>query len=352
VQREDGYLLLRDLVPREAVLTGSRYILEQLQRVGWVAGDVHTEAKRADSLAPPPILGEVQPPSLLYLHEEAEDGAGGDPAKLNGGVARFRPSTNDAGPNSFIASPAVRRVAEAPELHALCQRLLEAKQVATLDYKWLRMMLPQQATSFHVDHCFFHEDYRRKPGTEITAAANVLERPATHLAGSVSQRESDEQGRPQILTAWLPWCDIDIETGGLAVLRGSNSLPGFEQLRRSYCAVDVSNTDITDASFFTEDPRELLQFDSGAQWVTAEFRAGDVLLFGMHTFHGGVVNNSSSPPRVRLSSDIRFFPSSVPMDARYSLPRRAVRENVYAGPKWRTMAEAKAEWGLLPTSKL
>jgi ectoine hydroxylase-related dioxygenase (phytanoyl-CoA dioxygenase family) len=343
MQREDGYLLLKRLVPREAVLAGRQHIVEQMQGAGWVAPE-EVDLDAALLLAPAPTLGETQPPSLLYLHEEAGAGAGGDPAKLNGGVARFRPSANEAGPNSFIAHPAVARVAEAPEMHAVCQRLLGAPEVATLDYKWLRIMLPHQTTSFHVDHCFFHEDYRRQPATGASSAA-----PAGR-----SQRESDEQGAPQILTAWLPWCDTDIQTGGLAVLRGSNSLSGFERLRRSYCDVDVSNTDISDASFFSEDPRELLKFDSRAQWVTANYEAGDVLLFGMHTFHGGVVNNSQQPARVRLSSDIRFFPAATPMDARYSLPRQAQRENVHEGPAWRTMAEAKAEWGLqdAPPAKL
>lgn len=317
--RQDGYVLLRGVVPRAQVLAARRHIVGEMQRVGWAAPGAK------DSVLAPAV-GSEQPPSLLYLHEGAEAGAGGDPAQLNGGVARFRPSTDEAGPKSFIRNPAVERVVEGPEMHSMLGRLLSVPAVTTLDYKWLRMMMPGQTTSFHVDHCFFHEDYR--PGQRM------------------SQREGDEQGTPSMLTAWIPWCDTDINTGGLAVLRGSNSLPGFQRLRESYCDVDVSNTDISDASFFTQDPRLLASYDARAQWKTADYRAGDALIFSLHTFHGGVVNRSTEPARVRLSSDIRYFAQTQPMDPRYSLPRRAQRENVYSGGAWRTMAEATVEWGL------
>eukprot|EP01052_Picozoa_sp_SAG31_P000036 SAG31_NODE_2_length_46263_cov_45.908043_6_plen_330_part_00 len=321
-------MLLKGLIPRDAVLAGRQHIVEQMNRVGWASEEdgVRTAASS------PPMLGDTMPPSLMYLHEEVEAGAGGDPAKLNGGVARFRPSANEVGSKSFINDPAVKRVVDAPEMHFIFQRLLCASEVSTLDYKWLRMMLPHQTTSFHVDHCFFHENYRR---------------PQCGTSSKISQRESDELGLPHILTAWLPWHDTNIESGGLAVLRGSNCLPGFRKLRQTYCAVDVSNTDIVNASFFTDDPRTLRQFDKGAQWVTTNYRAGDVLAFGMHTFHGGVVNNNHTPSRVRLSTDIRFFPSTTTMDPRYSVPRRAQRENVYAGSTWRTMAQATEEWEVL-----
>ena len=122
-----------------------------------------------------------------------------------------------------------------------------------------------------VDHCFFHSN-------------------------------NHESGVDNILTQWIPWSDVSVQTGGLAVLRGSNSLPGFRRMRETYMDVDVSATDIEDAGAFTDDPHELLRYDPDCQWVTSDFRAGDVLVFTMHTFHGGVVNSSEDALRIRQTS--------------------------------------------------
>ena len=67
-----------------------------------------------------------------------------------------------------------------------------------------------------------------------------------------------------ILTQWIPWSDVSVRTGGLAVLRGSNSLPGFRRMRETYMDVDVSATDIEDAGAFTDDPHELHNLASQA----------------------------------------------------------------------------------------
>ena len=43
--------------------------------------------------------------------------------------------------------------------------------------------------------------------------------------------------------------------------------------------------------------------DPGARWVTYEYEPGDLVVFGMHTLHGGVTNPTDT---VRLSIDSRF----------------------------------------------
>ena len=43
--------------------------------------------------------------------------------------------------------------------------------------------------------------------------------------------------------------------------------------------------------------------DPGARWVTYEYEPGDLVVFGMHTLHGGVTNSTDT---VRLSIDSRF----------------------------------------------
>jgi ectoine hydroxylase-related dioxygenase (phytanoyl-CoA dioxygenase family) len=51
----------------------------------------------------------------------------------------------------------------------------------------------------------------------------------------------------------------------------------------------------------------------GGRWLSSEFEAGDVLIFGMFTIHASLDNHSSS---IRLSSDSRYQLASEPVDER------------------------------------
>ena len=53
--------------------------------------------------------------------------------------------------------------------------------------------------------------------------------------------------------------------------------------------------------------------------LSAEFSAGDLLVFGMDTLHGSL-DNHSSIGRARLSCDVRYQPASDPLDERYFGP--------------------------------
>ena len=55
---------------------------------------------------------------------------------------------------------------------------------------------------------------------------------------------------------------------------------------------------------------------SGGQWATAEFEAGDCVIFGLHTFHGSSVNTTS---KWRVSADVRFQPVDEPADPRWCI---------------------------------
>ena len=57
----------------------------------------------------------------------------------------------------------------------------------------------------------------------------------------------------------------------------------------------------------------------GARLLTADFRAGDLCLFGMFTLHGSV-DNASPAGRVRLSVDTRWQAADQPMDERWAGP--------------------------------
>ena len=54
--------------------------------------------------------------------------------------------------------------------------------------------------------------------------------------------------------------------------------------------------------------------DFGLRWLTADYRMGDVLVFGMYTMHASMDNQSN---RFRLSSDSRYQLASEPVDERW-----------------------------------
>ena len=78
----------------------------------------------------------------------------------------------------------------------------------------------------------------------------------------------------------------------------------------------------------------------GGQWHGANYRAGDVIIFGMHTMHASTTNLSN---RFRLSCDVRFQPASDPVDERW---KRSGPGHYSAGAAVRDMASAREEWGV------
>jgi ectoine hydroxylase-related dioxygenase (phytanoyl-CoA dioxygenase family) len=136
------------------------------------------------------------------------------------------------------------------------------------------------------------------------------------------------RGTHDLYTAWTPLGDIDYQLGGLIVLEGSNRL---ENVREEYLARDVdeycenvegeqeyarTNQDMHgwrwDGSL-SDNPVELRE-QLGGRWLTAEYKAGDLLTFDTHTIHASLDNRSE---RIRLSSDSRYQLASEPIDERW-----------------------------------
>ena len=117
------------------------------------------------------------------------------------------------------------------------------------------------------------------------------------------------RGSRRLTTAWIPWHDIPLRTGGVAVVDRSHSLPGFSRVRQTYGEQEVHG-------MLSSDPLECIGFDPAARWLTADYRAGDVLAFPMDLLHGSCTNRNDATAPLRLSSDIRFQPRSEPVDDR------------------------------------
>ena len=95
-----------------------------------------------------------------------------------------------------------------------------------------------------------------------------------------------------------------------------------------------------------------------ARWVTSDYKAGDVVLFSMHTLHGGIRNET--PRQLRLSADLRFQPARDRRDERWighpppmhersrGLSDAELIELTGVGlEQTRTMDDVREEWGLL-----
>lgn len=135
------------------------------------------------------------------------------------------------------------------------------------------------------------------------------------------------RGTPRLMTAWTPLGDIDTTMGGVTILAGSHLL---DEVKEGYADRDVDSfcsnvPDNADAAArgewlwdggLSEEAIALCE-RSGLPWLTAEYRAGDLLTFPMFTAHAGLANTTDE---VRLSCDSRYQRASEPADERWVGP--------------------------------
>ena len=130
------------------------------------------------------------------------------------------------------------------------------------------------------------------------------------------------RGTENLYTAWTPIGDVSLQTGGLMILEGSIN---HQRLRKTYCKSDVDSFCVNrkgragedawskTAGALTKNPAQLAKV-LGGRWLTAEYRAGDVLIFSIFTVHGSLDNRSNV---IRLSSDSRYQPAGEAADERW-----------------------------------
>ena len=253
----DGYLFLRGLIDRGAVLEARRTVLEYLKERGALVEDT-------------PLMEGVMP---------------------------------NAGRGVGMASVAHRRevlrVLEGPELYSFYRRFY-GEEPATFGHKWLRAVGNEKFTGSHLDVVYMG------------------------------------RGSERVNTVWIPFGDISIAQGTLAVCEASHRLDGFARLRATYGKSDVDR-DRTEG-WFSEDPEEIRD-RFGGRWLTADVRAGDVVTFGLYTLHGSTTNTTN---RFRISCDVRYQPASEPMDERWTGNSPGGHYATADIP----MAESRKQWGV------
>ena len=105
---------------------------------------------------------------------------------------------------------------------------------------------------------------------------------------------------PNFRTVWIPVMDIEQGMGGLELIRASHKLGLLEHIEdngvESYILKGRNQSGIA------------LDTISG-NWLTTEYRPGDLLVLHSHTIHRSMPNLSK---KIRLSMDNRFQPISEP----------------------------------------
>lgn len=120
----------------------------------------------------------------------------------------------------------------------------------------------------------------------------------------------------RILTAWIPLGDVPLYEGPLVIVEGSKQFADLiDPIREVDYTADRSNAAVQKAAYDGQnktDPLTLVR-NRGTRLLTADFQAGDLVVFSGFTMHGSLDNHSPSG-RVRLSVDVRFQPAADPAD--------------------------------------
>ena len=159
------------------------------------------------------------------------------------------------------------------KLMAYLERLLGGA-VHPYDFRWPRFVRPGEGCGFHYDGPYMN------------------------------------RGTDRVFTSWIPLGEVAKHEGALIILENSHKV---DQLLDTYARKDADKDKI---SWLSTNPRTL-QEKFGGRWLTTDFRAGDVLSFGMHLLHGAL-DNCSPVRRCRLTSDTRYQKASEAIDDRWN----------------------------------
>ena len=133
------------------------------------------------------------------------------------------------------------------------------------------------------------------------------------------------RGTPNVYTTWIPYVDVGYDMGGVMILEGSHRLA---KVRDAYAKRDID--------VYCQNSEDAQQIASGqkvfqktgeysldaigtraelqGRWLTAQFKMGDLLIFGIYTMHASCDNQTL---RMRISSDTRYQSALEPADERW-----------------------------------
>lgn len=175
---------------------------------------------------------------------------------------------------SVSEGPLLRKVSHGENIRQLMDNLLDAP-ARPHDYMFLRPGVVHRSTRLHYDYPFF------------------------------------ARGSQSVYTVWLALGDVPVEEGPLMVAEGSTR---FADLIDGVRTIDYDSA-MSPTVQVMGDTVEFVR-SRGCQLLTANFAAGDLVVFNMFCMHG-TLDNQSALGRVRLSCDVRWQPAADPLDERY-----------------------------------
>ena len=192
-------------------------------------------------------------------------------------------------PDLSADNPALQRVLYDGPMIDIFGCILDAP-VRHYDFTWVRAVAPKRGTPPHMDIVYMG------------------------------------RGTKQLYTAWTPLMDVPLSMGGLMLLERSHN---HTRLNEGYGAKDVDEFcenrvgdgytgmggggNIRSGGWLSDDPVKLRKA-LGGRWLSADFAAGDVLIFSVFVVHTSLDNASD---RIRLSTDTRYQRADEPIDERW-----------------------------------
>ncbi|KAF9887606.1 hypothetical protein FE257_009819 [Aspergillus nanangensis] len=259
--REDGYLFVKGVIPREDVLD---------------ARENYFKAYADTSLLAPntsPRDGIFNPSTQADLHK----GIGGQGLPADPTEAKILVDAH--------TDPKYRAFIEHPALTQFIRDLMSWEEHVVLGRAMLRHNVPfGDGTGIHYDKLF--------------------------LRG----------GSGFFLTAWVPIGDISINGGGLCYL--ANSVPLGEAIEQDFTnraavmtpedRISAFNVNMMAGGMLSPSPQDFASAHSEFgthKWLVTDYEAGDVVFHNPYSVHASGRNEDTSG-RIRLSTDLRFYDKS------------------------------------------
>ncbi|KAF2136872.1 uncharacterized protein K452DRAFT_322122 [Aplosporella prunicola CBS 121167] len=132
-------------------------------------------------------------------------------------------------------------------------------------------------------------------------------------------------GEPTSVTAWVPIGDISIQGGGLVYMEKGHDLGEkienefTERAKSSGLSEEEAkyafNQNMMATGFLAEGPKGFGE-EHNSRWLLTAYEAGDVVLHQAHMIHASTINHDPDNV-IRLGTDLRFVDSSRPYDSRW-----------------------------------
>ncbi|KAI9934573.1 hypothetical protein ASPWEDRAFT_645147 [Aspergillus wentii DTO 134E9] len=196
--------------------------------------------------------------------------------------------------------------------------------------KYLELMISAHEAKFYLDLCEIPElrDFiRRFEGWEhITMLQRTMLRaftPDCELTPVHFDQMYLRAGPATSLTAWVPIGDISLEGGGLMYLENSADIGRQTEEEFSRNAgnltdeerVSAFNKNMNDGGFLSRDTVEYGQ-KTKRKWLITEYEVGDVIFHNPFMVHASC-KNKDPERRIRLATDLRFVDATKPYDKRW-----------------------------------